>query len=107
MTYSVRIAPVIQSRPCSFCLSLQDDSVFADFNVDEEGHVTLCRISFDGFGCCSGNFRKMSARDSLLLAEAVERDSVETPQIETALRDYFESSANVIWRDALAAHALI
>jgi hypothetical protein len=97
------------TRLCRFCLSLQGDSVFADFDVDADGHAFLRRISFDGFGCCDGSgiFRKMRMDDSQMLIDAVERRAVENPAVETALRTYFHENRDVIWSDALASHELI
>lgn len=107
MSILVRVFPKMESRPCRFCLSLQDDSVFADFDVDEEGHAFLRRISFDGYGCCSGEFRKMALDDSRLLIDSVQRGAVQDPKIEVVLRTYFEENAGVIWDDALATHELL
>lgn len=107
MAILVRVFPKVESRPCRFCLSLQDDSVFADFDVDEGGQVFLLRISFDGYGCCSGDFRKMNFDDSRLLIDSVERSVVQDPKIEVVLRTYFEENAGVIWNDALATHELL
>ena len=107
MAYLVRVFPQVESRPCRFCLSLQEDSVFADFDVDEEGHAFLRRISFDGYGCCSGEFKKMALADSRVLIESVGRGAVQDPKIEVVLRTYFEENADVIWEDALANHELL
>ena len=107
MAILVRVSPKVESRPCRFCLSLQDDSVFADFDVDEEGHAFLRRISFDGYGCCSGEFKKMPLADSRILIESVERGVVEDPKIEVVLRTYLEENAGAIWEDALASHELL
>jgi hypothetical protein len=109
MTFSARIAPTMPTRPCRFCLGLQDDSVFADFDVDEEVRVRLLRISFDGYGCCSAasGFKKMSAEDSRLLIEAVDRGDVEGQKIEAALRSYFRQNSETIWSEALAEHDLL
>jgi hypothetical protein len=107
MAILVRVFPKMDSRPCRFCLSLQDDSVFADFDVDEEGHAFLQRISFDGYGCCSGEFKKMALDDSRVLIESVERGAVHDPKIEVVLRTYFKENADVIWSDALADHELL
>src|SRR5579871_6352723 len=35
MSITVQLYPVMPSRPCSFCLSLQGGSVFADFDKDD------------------------------------------------------------------------
>ena len=107
MPILVREFPQMPTRPCRFCLSLQDDSVFADFDVDEEGRAFLRRISFDGYGCCTGEFRKMRLEDSRILIESVDRVAVDDPRIEVVLRTYFEENADVIWSDALASHELL
>ncbi len=107
MPILVRVFQQVPSRPCRFCLSLQNDSVFADFDVDEEGHAFLRRISFDGYGCCSGEFKKMALGDSRILIDSVARGVVQDPQIEIVLRTYFEENADVIWSDALASHDLL
>ena len=97
------------TRPCRFCLGLQDDSVFADFDVDDEGRVRLLRISFDGYGCCSaaGGFKKMSPEDSRLFVGAVDRGDVGDRKIEAALRTYFRENSEAIWSDALTDHELL
>jgi hypothetical protein len=94
-------------RECHFCLCLQKGSVFADFDVDKEGLVFLRRISFDGYGCCNGDFNKMKAEDSRRLIDSVERGSLAEPQIEELLRTYLEKNSNLIWRDALTDHELV
>jgi hypothetical protein len=94
-------------RECNFCLTFQGGSVFADFDIDEAGLVFLRRISFDGCGCCTGQFKKMAGTDSRLLIESVERGSVGDPKIQELLRRYFAENADVIWRDALASHKLL
>lgn len=109
MPIIARVVPTMATRPCDFCLSLQEDSVFADFNVDEEGRVKLQRISFDGFGCCNahGSLKKMNSGDSRLLLNSVRSESLEDGRVGAALRTYFEENSEVIWRDALEFHGLL
>lgn len=95
------------SRACSFCLGLREGSVFADFGVDDVGIVRLMRISFDGYGCCNDEFKKMNEDDSRLLVKAVNADMFEGAEIEGALRRYFRENADLIWRDALVDHELL
>jgi hypothetical protein len=63
---SILIQSLPPFRGGRFCLSLQEDSVFADFDVGDDGRVVLLRISFDGYGCCSGDFTTMNHEDSEL-----------------------------------------
>lgn len=107
MSLAIQVFPTTPTRPCRFCLSLQDGSVFADFDVDDDGHVFLRRISFDGYGCCHGEFTKMSADDSRGLLASIERDPAEDPECERLLRSYFQENAGAIWEDALKTHELL
>lgn len=107
MRLSVQTHPPMPTRPCRFCLSLQDGSVFADFDVDEKGGVFLRRISFDGYGCCNGAFRTMNAENSEQLIDAVEHGSVDEPSLHALLRDYFRQHVDMIWPDALVSHELL
>ena len=104
----IAIFPPMPTRPCRFCLSLQGDSVFADFNVDPDGRVYAVRVSFDCFGCCRApaDVGRMNLHDSQLLLEMVERDEID-PAAARALRRYFQENSAVFWRDALEYHALL
>lgn len=106
MPISIAVYAMVESRPCDFCLCLQEGSVFADFDIDDD-RVVLQRISFDGYGCCEGEFRKMSLEDSHTLIEAIERGAVADPKIEVVLRTYFGENEDLIWSDALATHDLL
>jgi hypothetical protein len=109
MSFTVVTSSVMPTRPCSFCLSLQGGSVFADFDADDSDIVALRRISFDGFGCCrvEGLTSKMSCDDSRVLLDAVALDQLETSNVEDVLRRYFRDNTNVIWDDALVRHELL
>lgn len=100
---------MMATRPCCFCLCLKDGSVFADFETDESKLISLLRISFDGFGCCSvqGKTTKMSLNDSSLLLSAVASKQLDAPFIDDILRRYFRSNLDVIWGDALTDHELL
>ena len=43
------------SRIADFYLGCLDGSVFLDFNTTSDERINLCRISFDGYGCCNLN----------------------------------------------------
>ncbi len=106
MSLDAQVYPTMPSRPCLFCVSFRDGSVFADFDVDEDGCVFLQRISFDGFGCCDGRFQTMTPEDSSRVLAAVERGHVEDVELEEVFRRYFRANSGEIWSDALASHDL-
>jgi hypothetical protein len=100
--------PMLPTRPCRFCLSLQGDNVFADFDVDPDGRVFAVRVSFDGYGCCDApaDVGRMSVHDSEVLLAMVQQGSVHAAAAQT-LRAYFQQNRDVFWSDALIHHGLL
>jgi hypothetical protein len=100
--------PMLPTRPCRFCLSLQGGSVFADFDVDADGLVFALRVSFDGYGCCHApaDVGRMSAHDSDLLLAMVKAGSIDVGAADV-LRAYFQQNRDAFWSDALTSHGLI
>jgi len=100
--------PMLPSRPCRFCLSLQGDSVFADFDVDPDGRVFAVRVSFDGYGCCHApvDIGRMTEHDSQALLAMVEHDALSAAATKI-LRTYFRTNRDVLWSDALVDHDLL
>src|SRR5262249_31859335 len=96
-------------RPCRYCLGLQDDSVFADFDLDNKGRIFLLRISFDGYGCCTTakDVRPMSPDISNRLIHLVEANNFGSGELAAILSQYFRENSDVIWLDALEAHNLL
>jgi hypothetical protein len=109
MSIAVETFPVMPTRPCTFCLCLQGGSVFANFDIDDANMISLRRISFDGFGCCTvgESITKLSSGDSHLLLNAINRGELGSVQVDEILRIYFQKNKDVIWSDALAAHGLL
>jgi hypothetical protein len=107
--FATETDPMLPTRPCSFCLSIKGGSVFADFDKDDAGVVSLIRISYDGFGCCEPRVptTRMNSLDSRLLLDAIDRGQLESVQVEEVLRKYFRENKDVIWIDALAQHDLL
>lgn len=109
MPIEIRKAGISSSRPCRYCLGLQDDGVFADFDVDEWGRVFLVAISFDGYGFCrtAESIQLMSLDRSKRFMSLVENDNVVSEELRTIISEYFRENSDVIWKDALEDHALI
>jgi hypothetical protein len=96
------------SRPCRWCLGLQNHSVFADFDLEEHGRVLLLRTSFDGFGCChTPDARPMDAETSRTWVGLVEAEEFQSDEIQSILSVYFRENSDVIWKDALEGHRLL
>lgn len=109
MKVKIATHPVMDSRPCNFCLCLQGGSVFADFDLDASGNVFLRGISFDGYGYCGpgDTVRTMNAEDSRLLKDAVARGALEATGVDDVLLRYLQANKDLIWSDALEAHGLL
>jgi hypothetical protein len=103
--------PMLPTRPCDFCLALQDDSVFADFKLDEHGRAHLVRISYDGYGCCHPEFNAdrgyMCREDTKQLLDLIESDKVQHPDAARILSTFFSQHQDDIWADALRDHELL
>jgi len=97
------------SRSSDLCLGLQDDSVFVDFSKNQEGVLTLIRISYDGYGCNKPVERitPLDAESSRQLIEASENESINSPRIHSILMEYFYQHKTTLWEDALKDHSLI
>jgi hypothetical protein len=109
MSIDIRKAtPMLPNRPCSYCLSLQDDSVFADFDVSHEGRVVLVGISFDGYGYHgTAGIAPMDADKSKSFLRLINGEALDTSQMSAILYQYFHDNSDMIWKDALKDHNLL
>ncbi|TVZ41928.1 hypothetical protein P886_1279 [Alteromonadaceae bacterium 2753L.S.0a.02] len=107
----IRRSDIMATRPCKLCLALQDDSVFADFEIDENGSLFLVRISFDGFGCCKvrneAKIGRIDKSKSDFLFSHLDNDYANVPEASRILREYFSQNKAFIWEDALKDHELV
>jgi hypothetical protein len=106
----IRLREPMPTRPCEVGLALEDDSVFADFDVDPgDATLYLVRISFDGYGCCRppDGIGRMSRSESQLLIDMAARHEVDERVVEPILRNYFAQNARVLWDDALRRYDLL
>lgn len=90
---------------------MQDDSVFADFDIDEFGCLYLVRISYDGFGCCridnTDDINRINKTDSQLLIHSIEQNSFERNTIQRIVLNHLKANAEHLWKDALEFHNLL
>lgn len=99
------------SRPCQYCLCLQNGAVFADFDLDTDGCIYLVRISFDGYGCCHldrwSGITRMDAETSRRLIKSIKKNRFNACQAAEILSQYFNDNKAVLWADALEQHNLV
>ena len=97
------------SRPGRYCLGLQNDSVFADFDLDNERRVFLIRISFDGFGCygTAEEAKAMSPDISSRFINLVESNDVASGELARILSQYLRQNQDIISRKPLIDHNLL
>jgi len=98
------------TRPCAYSLAL-GDIAFADFGLDGDGLLYILRISFDGHGCCTPDTTSvspMALEDSIdLVGRMDDEEQLQTEDVRSLLRRYFEANRGVIWEDALVEWGLV
>ncbi len=111
MTIQIRSLEPMPTRPCRYCLAMQDDSVFADFDVDDNGCVYIVRISYDGYGCChpdkNGMPGVMGSEMSESFITLIEKNDLNKTEASSILSQYLKENKEVFWEDALRDHELI
>jgi hypothetical protein len=111
MEINIRSLKPMPNRPCRYCLALQDDSVFADFDVDQNGSLYLVRISFDGYGCCTPDSKVEIGRIEVAISERlifqIEASNFERAEASKILSEYFYENKHLLWEEALFEHRLI
>lgn len=99
------------TRPCTFTLALDEGSVFADFDVDPDGFISLLRVSFDGYGAWrpaeGQSTTTMDVRDAAVLQQARDEGTLNSDEVRALLRRYFHANSAAIWTDALAQYGLL
>ena len=97
------------SRPASHHLGCLNGSVYMDFNVSKEQLVTLCRISFDGFGCCGlGDYTKyLDAGSSALFLQEMKKYVLDQEVLARLVKELIHLNTDLIWEEALKRYRLI
>ncbi len=90
---------------------MQNDSVFADFGVDEKGCLYLLRISYDGYGCCEpeeqSNLGVIGKESSTRLIALIKSNDLGKPEASSILKEYFLENRDKLWPEALNEHGLV
>lgn len=97
-----------ESRKADFYLGCLDGSVFIDFNCTTSNQINLCRISFDGYGCCDiENAKHLNEQLSEDFINEISRDNLDQEKITILVLELVRQNKDKIWNDALEEYKLI
>ena len=97
------------SRKADFYLGCLDGSVFLDFNYTTDKRIDLCRISFDGYGCCNidDNTKCLDGQLSKDFIYEIEKDNLDQEKITKIVLELIRLNKDNIRIDALEEDKLI
>jgi hypothetical protein len=97
------------SRKADFYLGCLDGSVFIDFNYTTDERINLCRISFDGYGCCNldKNAKCLDHQLSKAFVDELGKDNLDQEKITKMVIEIIRLNKDNIWTDALEEYNLI
>jgi len=98
-----------ESRKADFYLGCLDGSVFIDFNQTSSNLISLCRISFDGYGCCNIADTKnlLNFELSKKFIEEIKKDKLDQGKLTPLVKEIIKLNQEYIWTDALEEYNLI
>jgi hypothetical protein len=95
-------------RKADFQLGCCDSSVYIDFNQSNDGLISLCRISFDGYGCCNitdtTNFLNSEMSEKFI--EEITKDELNQEKLAPLVKEIIRINQEYIWTDALEEYNL-
>ena len=97
------------SRKADFFLGCLDGSMFLDFNYTTDKRIYLCRISFDGYGCCNldNDAKCLNPQSSKTFLDEIGKDNLNQEKITKIVLELIQLNKDSIWTDALEAYHLI
>ena len=97
------------SRKADFYLGCLDGCVFIDFNLTSDNLISLCRISFDGYGCCNITDTKnlLDFELSKRFIEEIRQDELNQEKLTPLIKQIIKINQEYIWTDALEEYNLI
>lgn len=97
------------SRKADFYLGCLDGSVFIDFNFTTDKRINLCRISFDGYGCCNldNNAKCLDDISSKAFIDEIGKDNFDQEKITKIVLELIRLNKDNIWTDALEEYNFI
>ena len=97
------------SRQADFYLGCLDGSVFLDFNCTTDKLIYLCRISFDGYGCCNiqNDAKCLDDQLSKVFMDEIVKENLDQKKITQLVIELIRLNKDNLWTDALEEYNLI
>lgn len=97
-----------ESRKADFYLGCLDGAVFIDFNLSEANLISLCRISFDGYGCCTlKQIRYLSSELSNQFIREVAKENLDQIELTQIVKEIVRINQDQLWSEALYNYGFI
>jgi hypothetical protein len=97
------------SRKADYYLGCLDGCVFLDFNYTTDKRINLCRISFDGYGCCNldNETKCLDNKSSNTFLDEISKDILDQEIITKIVLEIIRLNKDKIWTVALEEYNLI
>ncbi len=97
------------TRKADFYLGCLGGSVFLDFNWTTDKRINLCRISFDGYGCCDNDNNAKCLGDQLSkdFIDEIAKDNLDQEKITKLVLELIRLNNESIWTGALEEYNLL
>ncbi len=97
------------SRKADFYLGCLDGCVFIDFKLTNEKLISLCRISFDGYGCCDliDDTNLLDFEKSKQFIAELTKDELDQANLTPLVKELIKLNQEYIWTEALEEYNLI
>jgi hypothetical protein len=98
-----------KSRKADYYLGCFDSAVFIDFNQSNDNLIFLCRISFDGYGCCSvdPSSNHLNHEDSKKFIEEMVNEKLDQEKMTLLVKEIIKINKEHLWKEAIEEYGLI
>ena len=97
------------SRIADYYLGCLDGAVFMDFNQSNDNLISLCRISFDGYGCSNiGSIsNSLSIEDSKKFVIEIKNEKLNQEIVTLLVKQIIKINKEQIWKEAIEEYGLL
>ena len=98
-----------ETRKADYYLGCLGGSVFLDFNKSSEGLISLCRISFDGYGCytITNSNNVLNYELSQKFIKEIDKNDIEQEKLTALVIELIKINQEYIGSEVLEEYDLI